>query len=806
MNNVASSITSESVSHRGAAPLVVKSSDGQIRVQTHIKSRRVPQTAVHENTRFQSNNRVSLLAAVSLASLMGATAAHAQQAGSMLPTIDVTGDQGGGYQATQQSINRLQTPLKDTPQTINVVPQQVIQEKRATSMEDALRSVPGITFSAGEGGQQGDSPIIRGFAARGDIFRDGFRDPGWYTRDLFNIDRVEVYKGPSAFAFGRGSTGGAINNVTKLPTGATYVEGTATGTSAGGYRADVDASGKKGNISGRIALLYQDQDTPGRDNVWTKRWGIAPSLTGQLDDSTKATLSYIYQGEEGVPDYGVPYLPQPGYRATTGALVNGGYNGNGSAVTPVPVARSNWYGIASGPLRDVVTTETHILTGTLERELGNNFKLTNGTRYIANDRFSRVTAPRGLANAAGQPFTSILTAGTGGAGVGYPIGSMTIARERRERETDATYLVNQTDLTGKFNTGIVNHTVATGVELSRETRSQTRNDLCVATSAACYTSLTNPGSGGVAATAVTPFPANNTNSTNFAAYVSDQMKITQYFELLGSLRFDRYRTHYVDASAAAGLNDLERTDNMLSYRFGGVYHPTPNSSLYVAYGNSYNPSAELGTLSGTGSNTASVTLAPEKNISYEAGVKVDVLDSKLSLTGAIFRIEKTNLRITNDPSAATALQFLVLDGLARVDGVELGVAGKLTDQWSVMAGYSYLKSAIVTTRDLSQLGRELPNTPKHNITLWTTYDVTREFTVGGGATYQSEAFVNTTNTAYVPDYWKFDAMLSYKVTPKSTIQLNVYNINNANYYAQYYGGHAVPASGRWASLSYRYRW
>lgn len=724
----------------------------------------------------------------------------------MLPTIDVTGDQGGGYQATQQSINRLQTPLKDTPQTINVVPQQVIQEQRATSMEDALRSVPGITFSAGEGGQQGDSPIIRGFAARGDIFRDGFRDPGWYTRDLFNTDRVEVYKGPSSFAFGRGSTGGAINNVTKLPTGATYVEGTATGTSAGGYRADIDASGKKGNVSGRIALLYQDQDTPGRDNVWTKRWGVAPSLTGQLDDSTKATLSYIYQGEEGVPDYGVPYLPQPGYSATTGALVNGGYNGNGSAVTPVPVARSNWYGIASGPLRDVVTTETHILTGTLERELGNNFKLTNGTRYIANDRFSRVTAPRGLANAAGQAFTSGTTTGAGGAGVGYPLNSMRIARERRERETDATYLVNQTDLTGKFNTGIVNHTVAAGIELSRETRGQSRSDLCVATSAACYTSLINPSSGGVAATAVTPFPANNTLSTNFAAYVSDQMKITQYFELLGSLRFDRYRTHFVDASAAAGLNDLERTDNMLSYRFGGVYHPTPNSSLYVAYGNSYNPSAELGTLSGTATNTASVSLAPEKNISYEAGVKVDVLDEKLSLTGAIFRIEKTNLRITNDPSAATALQYLILDGLARVDGIELGVAGKLTDKWSMMAGYSNLKSEIVSTRNLAELGRELPNTPKHNITLWTTYDVTREFTVGGGATYQSQAYVNTTNTAYVPDYWKFDAMLSYKVTPKSTIQLNVYNINNANYYAQYYAGHAVPASGRWASLSYRYRW
>jgi len=803
MTSVASSISAEPFSHRGAAPLVLKSSDGQIRVQTHIKSQFGAQT-LFANTRFQSGNRASLLAAVSLASLMGATVASGQEAGLSLPTIDVTGDQSGGYQATQQSINRLQTPLKDTPQTVNVVPQQVIQEQRATSMEDALRSVPGITFSAGEGGQQGDSPYIRGFVARGDIFRDGFRDPGWYSRDLFNVDRVEVYKGPSAFAFGRGSTGGAINNVSKLPTGATFVEGTATGSSVGGYRADVDVSGKKGNVSGRIAALYQDMPTPGRDNVYTKRWGMAPSVSVKLDDDTKATLAYIYQGEEGAPDYGVPYLPQPANSSTTGKVTNPGYNGNGSAVTPVGVARSNWYGIATGPLRDLVTTETHIATATLERELGSNFKLSNGTRYINNARFSRVTAPRSLGDAGNNVFAS--GTGSGIASAGYPVDSMTIGRERRERETDATYLVNQTDLTGKFDTGIVNHTVATGIELSRETRDQTRTDLCLGTTVSCRTSLSDPSSGGVAASGSTVTPPNSTVSTNFAAYISDQMKITRYFELLGSLRFDRYKTVYDDLSATPDSQHLERTDDMIGYRTGGVFHPTVNSSLYVAYGNSYNPSAELGTLSSTSTSTASVSLAPEKNVSYETGAKVDVLDSRLSLTAALFRIEKTNLRILNDPSLPSAQQYLVLDGLARVDGFELGAAGKLTEKWQIMAGYSYLKSEIVNTRNLAELGSQLPNTPPHNVTLWSTYDVTSAWTVGGGATYQSDAFVNTTNTAYVPQFWKFDAMVSYKVDAKSTIQLNVYNLTDKYYYGQYYGGHAVPASGRWAQLSYRVRW
>ena len=201
-----------------------------------------------------------------------------------------------GYRANTSGIGRLPVPLRDTPQTVNVVTPQIIQEQRANTMEDALRAIPGITFSAGEGAQQGDGPIIRGFVARSDLFRDGMRDPGWYTRDLFSADRVEVYKGPSAFAFGRGATGGAINTVSKLPTGVPFVEGTITGTTGPGVRAELDASGKNGIWSGRIAALGMELDTPTRDHVWTKRWGVAPSVAVDLGERTKATLSYVYQG------------------------------------------------------------------------------------------------------------------------------------------------------------------------------------------------------------------------------------------------------------------------------------------------------------------------------------------------------------------------------------------------------------------------------------------------------------------------------------------------------------------------------
>jgi catecholate siderophore receptor len=281
--------------------------------------------------------------------------------------------------------------------------------------------------------------------------------------------------------------------------------------------------------------------------------------------------------------------------------------------------------------------------------------------------------------------------------------------------------------------------------------------------------------------------------------MSDQIKINQYFELLGSLRFDRFGTVYNDPNQALRVNQhLERSDNMLSYRFGAVGHPTKDSSVYIAYGNSYNPSAELGTLT----NASVAALAPEQTKTIEVGAKADVLKGKLTLSGAIFRIEKINLRIT-DPTNNTVS---VLDGVARVDGLEVGAVGKVTDKWSVFTGYSYLDTAILNTRDLSILNRRLPQTSRHNFTLWSTYDITPKWTVGGGAIYQSLGWANQQNTAYVPEYWKFDAMVSYKVDDKSTVQLNIYNITNTFYYFQYFGANAVPGPGRCAALTYRTRW
>lgn len=757
--------------------------------QSQTKLNQAPQSTIRAAARSPLSH-----AAVSMASMMFVSGAAAQQSSTSLPTIDVVGD-NTTYQTTNQSITRLPTPLRDTPQTVNIVPKQVIQEQRMVTMEDALRYVPGITFSAGEGSQQGDGPIIRGFVARGDLFRDGIRDPGWHVRDLFNSDRVEVYKGPSAYAFGRGSTGGAINTVSKLPTDSPFAETALTGTTGPGFRAEVDASGKKDNFSGRIAGLYMDADTPTRDNIYVKRWGVAPSVTYQMNQ-TKFTLSYIYQGEESVPDYGFTYLPQPAFSPATGAMTNPGYYGNGTPVTPVPAPRQNWFGIPNGPLRDITEVDTHILTGKIEHEFNSSFKLVNATRFMENERFSRATAPRSLGNAANVVFAS----GTGGGiqAPNYPPDLMTIGRERRERQTNNTFLINQTDFIAKFDTGQISHSFVAGIEFSRETRNQSRFDLCNPTNIACRTSVFAPDPNGSPVGGQVLHLPNSTDARTAAGYVVDQMKFNRYFEFLGSVRFDRFASRYDDTDQAVPANrHFERTDNMWSYRFGPVFHLTPNSSIYASYGNSYNPSAELGTIT----NASQAALAPEQTKTIEVGTKVDLLHDRLSLTGAVFHIKKYNLRI-NDPLNNTVT---ILDGVARVLGFEVGATGKLTNRWSIFSGYSYLDTLIKDTPDQSILNRQLPNAPRHTFTLWTTYDIAPQWTIGGGAIYNSMGWANQTNTAYVPDYWKFDAMLAYKLSPNSTVQLNVYNITDKFYYAQYFGSNVVPGSGRWASLTWRYR-
>ena len=694
-------------------------------------------------------------AAMSLASVMLATGAASAQE-TTLPTIDVLSTQGG-YQTITLGVSRFPTPLIDTPQSITVVPQKIISEQNSTTVMDALRNVAGITFRAGEGGNMGDTPYIRGFDARNDIFRDGVRDPGWYTRDSFAIENVEVYKGPSSFLFGRGSTGGVVNLTTRLPQDRTFVDGEVIGTSAAGIRGTVDANAKMNERwSARIQVMGQDYPSPGRDHVDDKRWGIAPSISGKITEQTKVTFSHILQHDNLIPDRGIPFLP-----ATFGL-----------PRVPAPVERDTFYGILGGRNPDTEQVDANISTARIEHEFAPNITLKNTSRYVTVDRFSRVTLPNNF------------TPPVGGLGTYF-------YRPGRQQQTiDNELMANQTDFAARFATGMFQHSLTTGLDLNREERTQVATAYTANSAAA--TSVFNPDAsrdGGTFGAAGAPSRA---LGTTVGVYAADHIKITEYFELLGGLRHDTY-----EANATTATTNLSRTDDMLSWRVGLVFHPVPNTSIYVMHGTAFNPSAEFLTLAAANAN-----LGPEQNQTTEVGAKADVLNGRLSLSAAVFRTVKTNARIPDPTNTAVN----ILDGVTRIQGVEAGVAGKITAAWEMFANVTFLDSEIVSTSTAAQLGNELLNTPKSAFSMWTTYAINDKLTVGGGAYYVGKVWANVDNTAMVPDYWRFDAMASYKLAPKTTLQLNIYNILNEYYFGSIYNNWAVPGPGRYASLSLKVRY
>ncbi|WP_029005101.1 TonB-dependent receptor [Azorhizobium doebereinerae] len=753
----------------------------------------------------------SLHLTVGVASAMAAGPALAQQAATGgteldLPTVQVQGDTGG-FVAENTGVTRLPVPIFNMAQQVNVVTQEVMTQQNDVTLEQALRNVSGITFSAGEGGQQGDNPIIRGFSARGDIYRDGIRDPGWYTRDMFDTEQVDIFLGPSSFAFGRGSTGGAINLVSKLPKNATFVNADVTGYTSNGWRTTLDANGKfNDNVYARINLMAQDVDVQDRDNVNATRWGVAPTITAKLSDRTTATLSYYYQHEESVPDYGVPYLPVPTLSTSAANFGQpvGGYYGNGTATAPVPVPRNTWYGVTNGPFADKVTTDTNMVTLQFEHELNDYVTLTNGTRYTANDRLARVTAPRSIGTITGSTTVPTL----------YPVGSMTIGMQRFQTETDATQFSNITDMVAKFKWGEFEHTLNAGVEITRETRDQERYNLCSPTVAACRVSLINPidvsanlGVGGYPS--YLPSTTNGTTMTDVAIYGADQIKLNKYWQIMGGVRLDNAATDYDAvtitnngaASSAVPLS-LNSNDQLFNYKVGVIFSPIETVNLYATYGTSSNPSAEYGVL-----DNGTATLAPEKNSTAEAGVKAMVLDGRVTLSGALFQTMKTNTRVATDGTAD--LPPTVLGGEQRVQGYSLSVGGALTKEWNVTASFTHLDTEILSVDPLATaatratVGKELPNAPPNSFSFWTAYNVTQALLVGFGGTYNDATYANVNNTVYVPSYWAFDAMASYQITKNFQVQVNVYNLTDELYYAQYYGGQAVPAAGRTATLTAR---
>jgi catecholate siderophore receptor len=671
-----------------------------------------------------------------------------------LPTIGVEADRPAdqGYQTERPSSPKFTEPLRDTPQSITVVPKELMEERGVTTLREALRNVPGISIQAGEGGgPQGDNLTIRGFNARSDIYIDGMRDFGQYARDPFNLEAVEVLKGPSSLVFGRGSTGGVINQVTKVPGRDPLIASSFSLGTDMTKRLTADVNQPIPGLDGaalRINALVHDSEVADRDFISNTRWGVAPSISFGIGGPTQFTFSYFHLYQNNVPDYGHPYL----------------------FGRPAPVPRNTFFGFAPFNQEQAIAD---VATATISHEFSSAFKIRNQLRYAQYTREAFVSPPRIFGTP--TPATPLAQIFTTGGNTG--------------RDSIDTLLLNQTDATVNFSTGFLRHTVVGGIEIGRETSNFTGLTFTAVPANINNQSLVNPANTVFPVGRITGSSNTRTTGDTFAVYALDTVKLGEQLELIGGIRYDRFDA---DFENSFGNVQFSRLDTMVSYRAGIVYKPMKIGSIYFAYGTSFNPSAEALSLAANNAN-----LDPEETRSFELGTKWDVLNEKLSLRGALFRVEKTNAR-TPDP-ANNAIN--VLDGVQQVDGFEVEAAGTILPGWQVFAGYAYLDSEILRSNTAGETGKDVQNVAPHNFTLWTTYDLPFGVQIGGGLLYVDGRFGNNTNAVSVPSYLRFDATIGWRITESVDVRLNFFNLTDEFYYDAITGGMAVPGAGRSALLT-----
>ena len=671
--------------------------------------------------------------------------------------------------------DKIPLSVKDTPQSVNVIPQQLLQEQSVTRLEDALKNVPGVTLNAGEGAARGDTINIRGFSAFNDFFLDGVRDAAIYVRDPFNLESIEVLKGPSATLFGRGSTGGAVNQVSKAPTLNPLGVFTADVGSNDEYRGTLDVDQPIGpNAAIRLNAMGESSEVADRDDVKNRHWGVAPEASFGIGEPTTVTLAYFHLSENDVPDVGIPFV--------------GG--------APAPVNRNNDYGLAS----DHAISDVDIGTLRIKHDFSPNLSIASTTRY-ADYQFSyQFDAPN---------FGSVADGGEGPPTAGEPLSSILVGRDSPSSSGTQTNLTEQVDLTARFDTGFLHHTLVAGIELARQTNhlDSYNNPFNSNNNWIPETSLLDPDPNQARPVqAVTKTQITAADSE--AAYVTDTVNIGQHFDLIAGVRLDRFAASYDQTAFKTGaLLDLSHVDVVPSPRVALVFKPTAWQSFYVSYGTSFDPSAEALTLT-----TKTANLGPVKATTYEAGSKTSVLDGKLLLTGAIFHTEVDNAQV-NDPENPT---LTTLQGNETVQGLEFGATGHITSKLEITAGYTYLDGK--TSGDTGSTpivyyhNVAMPNLARNAVNLWAEYKITRPWEVGLGANYLDKRIGNIvtpgTIPAVVPSYVVWSAMTSYKVNDRLKLQLNVINLFDTYYYDNIYytsasENHVIPGAGRTIKLTAR---
>ncbi|MBI4850196.1 MAG: TonB-dependent siderophore receptor [Acidobacteria bacterium] len=645
-------------------------------------------------------------------------------------------------------------PLRDTPQSISIVSKETLEDQGVTTLRDALRNVAGVSIAAGEGGNQGDNLTIRGFGARNDLFIDGMRDFGNYYRDPFNVEQVEVLKGPSSVTLGRGSTGGAVNQTYKAPQLRSFINGTLEFGSDETKRATIDINepiSKLGkNSAFRLNILGHYAQVAERDIAETRRYGFAPSLAIGIGQPTNLTISYFHQSSDDIPDYGLPYL----------------FNG------PAPVDRNNYYGFKNS---NFLKTNVDIGTIKFEHQFNDSFGIRNQARYTNYSREALITAPR----ISGTPTLNT------------PLNQIQVSRNQVSLDTDETFLQNQFDVTAKFQTGFIKYTVVGGVEGSRETSKPTRFTI----TGVPLANLLNPNT-------ETPFSGTSALTSRiraigntFATYFLTTINLADKLEFVGGVRYDRFDVDFEQFIGTA-KGKFNRLDNMTSYRGAIVYKPMKTGSIYFSYSTSFNPSAEAFALS-----AATVKVAPEENRTFEVGSKWDLLSERFSIRAAAFRVEKTNARET-DPMNSL---LVILSGEQKVDGFEFETTGRIMDRLQINSSYAFLDSELVASKFFPKaIGSRLTNVPKHTGSLTTTYNLPWRLDAGFTLRYVGSRNASSTTpldpitglVRQVKSYTVADMFVKRAISESIELQINAYNLSNKFYIDQVSGGHLVPGAGR----------
>ncbi|WNV06327.1 TonB-dependent siderophore receptor [Candidatus Methylospira mobilis] len=661
---------------------------------------------------------------------------------------------------TASTATRYEARLLDIPQSVSVVKKELIESQNAFNLRDALKNVSGLSIAAGEGGRTGDSITLRGFSANSDTYLDSVKENGQYFRDTFFLERVEVLKGASSVLFGRGATGGVINQIAKKPQKQMLASGQFVYGSFDFKRATTDLNiAPNDQLGVRMNALYQDAGSF-RNYNYTNRWGLAPSLKFDFTPDTDITLYYLHQQESSVFDYGVPmYLGKP-------ANVN----------------IDTFYGFPDDRLQ---TFNVNIPTAVLTHRFSDDFSIVNTVRYGDYERNYRTLL-----------FGAVTNNGL----------ASTIARSEALRLNTQQNLYNQTSLILKQPVFGLNNTLLLGMTLGSEKYNFLSKDSTGVPSVSIFNPILTATVGAGRANDLSGVLAINRSTTaqTYAGYMTDQFELTPEWKLLGGARYEVFEAKQDDRVNNA--NDFSRTDRQWNPRAGLVWEPAKWQSYYASYATSFNPSAEAYTLAANNAN-----IGPEQNRNFEIGAKFDLLDGRLSATGALFRLEKTNAR-TTDPNDPTQL---ILAGEQRTDGFELGLAGEILPDWNVSLAYAYLNAKIVkssttavgsvsgTTQSLQ--GKVPINVPANSGVVWTSYHLTPEWEIGGGVFFSTQRYTDTVNEVTLPGYARLDAIVAYH-QPHFDIQVNAFNLTDATYYESgqtYSALPGVPISAQ-VSLNLKY--